>query len=119
MKIVKMDNAVQEPVGGALFPSGNVARQSLLGGKDSQQLSFTLLRFEAGAGNAFHIHTHDQALVVVSGVAVVATEHEQREVGPCEVVLFPAGENHWHAASAHQGVTFLSITPAGTTTTVT
>lgn len=119
MKIVSIERNPQEAVGGALFPAGAVARQSLIAGQDSAQLSFTLLSFAAGAANAFHIHTHDQVIVVMSGTAIVATEHEQREVTAGDVVLFPAGENHWHAASSRDPVVFISVTPKGTTTEVT
>ena len=119
MKVVRIDPAPQEAVGGALFPTGGVTRQSLIAGPDSQQLSFTLLSFAAGAANAFHTHTHDQVLVVTSGTGVVATVQERREVTVGDVVLFPAGENHWHAASADAGVAFVSVTPKGTTTAVT
>ncbi len=119
MKIVTQQPAAQAAVGGALFPAGGVVRQSMIGAADSAQLSFTLLHFDAGATNAFHTHTHDQVIVVVAGTVTVATEHERREVGPGDVVLFQAGETHWHAGSAHGAAAFLSVTPQGTTTQVT
>ena len=118
MKIVRIDPAAQEAFEGALFPSGGVARQTLIGAQDSAQLSLTLLNFGAGASNAFHTHSQDQVIVVASGTGLVATETEVREVGVGDAVLFLAGEKHWHAACAACGVGFISITPKGTTTTV-
>ena len=118
MKIVRVDSASQEAFEGALFPAGGVARQSLVGAADSPQLSVTLLAFAKGALNAFHTHSQDQVIVVASGTGVVATETEVREVSVGDVVLFSAGEKHWHAACATCAVNFFSITPKGTTTTV-
>lgn len=119
MKISRIDPALQEPWENPLFPSGGVARQTLVGAQDSSQLSFTLLNFSAGAPNAFHIHTNDQVIVVASGTGIVATEKEVREVSVGDYVLFSAGERHWHAACAACAVSFISVTPKGTTTTVT
>lgn len=116
LNIIRAEGDPQEIVGGSLFPGGRVTRQTLARGSD--QLSLTLLNFETGARNAFHIHTHDQVVLVLSGTGIVATMDETREVTAGDVVLFPAGENHWHAASPDSGVAFVSITPAGTTTAV-
>ena len=118
MKIARIDTALQEPWVNPLFPSGGVARQTLVGAQDSPHLSFTLLNFSAGAPNAFHIHTHDQVIVVASGKGIVATEKESQEVDVGHYILFSAGERHWHAACAACAVTFISVTPKGTTTTV-
>ena len=119
MKVVRIDPAAQEPFEGALFPSGGVARQSLVAAQDGSHLSLTLLNFAAGALNAFHTHSHDQVIVVTAGTGIVATKNEVREVSVGDVVLFPEGENHWHAACAACAVSFISVTPKGTTTTVT
>ena len=119
MKIVRIDPAQQAPFEGALFPNGGVARQPLVAAQDQSQLSLTLLNFAAGARNAFHTHSHDQVIVVTAGNGLVATEFEVCEVSVGDVVLFDAGEVHWHAACAACAVSFISVTPSGTTTTVT
>lgn len=120
MKIARIDTALQEPWVNPLFPSGGVARQKLVGVDDSPHLSFTLLNFSAGAPNAFHFHTHDQVIVVASGKGIVRTEKqsEQHEVDVGHYILFSAGERHWHSACPACAVTFISVTPTGTTTTV-
>lgn len=118
MKITRIDAAAQEPFESTLFPSGGVARQSIVTAQDSAHLNLTLLAFDAGATNAFHTHSQDQVIVVASGKGLVATETEVREIGIGDVVLFAAGEKHWHAACAACGVSFFSITPKGTTTSV-
>ena len=113
-----MEAAKGEAVTGALFPSGAVTRQSILSAADSKQLSFTLLSFAPGAENAWHTHTGDQVVLVVQGRARVGTRDEERSVTANEVVLFPAGEVHFHAGDGTEPAAFLSITPQGTTTTV-
>lgn len=119
MKIVRMRDVGHDIVSGALFPKGEVQRRLLINTAESEQLSFTMLSFSAGAENAWHIHTADQAVLVLEGVAICATETETREVTAADVVIFPAGENHLHGPKPGHGCVFLSITPAGTTTTVT
>lgn len=119
MKVVQMRDVGHDIVSGALFPKGTVERRSLISKEESEQLSFTMLSFEAGAENAWHVHTADQAVLVLEGVAICATEHEIREVTAAEVVLFPAGMNHMHGPKPGESCTFLSITPAGTTTSLT
>jgi quercetin dioxygenase-like cupin family protein len=119
MKVVRMQDVGHDVVTGALFPKGRVERRLLINKGESAHLSFTLLTFEAGAENAWHVHTADQAVLVLEGTAICATEHETREVTAAEVVIFPAGENHIHGPKPGQGCSFLSITPAETTTTVT
>ncbi len=114
-----MEEVAGRDVNGPLFPGSTVKMQSVVSREDSQQLSFTLMTFAAGGRNAFHTHTHDQVLVVVSGSGVVATETDQRVMTTEDVVLIPAGENHWHAGTESEPVSFLSITPQGTTTSVT
>jgi quercetin dioxygenase-like cupin family protein len=119
MRVIRMDQVAASHVTGALFPGAPVTIRPVISRSDSQQLNFTLMTFSPGAQNAFHRHTQDQVLVVTSGTGIVAIEHEQRTMTTEDVVLIPAGEVHWHAGSGGQPVSFLSITPQGTTTEVT
>ena len=114
-----MKDVGHDIVTGALFPKGEVQRSLLINQAESEQLSFTMLSFEVGAENAWHIHTADQAVLVIEGTAICATATETREVTAADLVIFPAGENHMHGPKPGHACSFLSITPAGTTTTVT
>jgi quercetin dioxygenase-like cupin family protein len=40
---------------------------------------------------------------------VVATEAEEREVSAGDVVLIPAGENHWHGAPGATAMSHITI----------
>jgi quercetin dioxygenase-like cupin family protein len=119
MKVMRMKDVAHDIVSGDLFPTGKVERRLLINKAESAQLSFTMLSFEVGAENAWHVHTNDQAVLVTEGVAICATETETREVTAADLVIFPAGENHMHGPKPGHRCSFLSITPAGTTTTVT
>lgn len=118
MKVVRADQVDKKTASGPLFPGHPVTHQALVSANESRQLSFTLMNFSAGATNAFHTHTNDQVVVITAGRAMVATEHESAIVTVGDVVLFPAGEIHWHACADDTPVSMISVTPAGTTTTV-
>jgi len=69
--------------------------------------------FPAGARTVWHAHTVDQLLVVTEGRGIVAVEGEEREVGPGDVVAFPAGERHWHGARPDAAMRHLAIMNEG------
>lgn len=66
--------------------------------------------FEPGARTAWHTHPAGQSLLITFGRGRV-----QREGGPIEevsagdVVWFPAGEKHWHGASADTAMSHYAI----------
>jgi len=69
--------------------------------------------FEPGARTAWHTHPLGQTLIVIAGCG-----RAQREGGPIEeirpgdVVLFPAGEKHWHGATPTTAMTHIAIQEA-------
>jgi len=84
-------------------------------GDEARDLRLTEVTFKDGARNRLHSHTTDQILIVTAGLGVVATEQEEREIGPGDVAFIPAGERHWHGARPGQDLTQWSITGAGKT----
>jgi quercetin dioxygenase-like cupin family protein len=66
--------------------------------------------FEPGARTAWHTHPLGQVLIVTAGCG-----RTQREGGPVEeirpgdVVVFPAGEKHWHGAAPTTAMTHIAI----------
>lgn len=66
--------------------------------------------FEPGARTAWHTHPAGQTILITFGRGRV-----QREGGPVEevsagdVVWFPAGEKHWHGASAGTAMSHIAI----------
>lgn len=76
-----------------------MTRQTLVGPEMGRYLNASIVNFSKGARNKFHTHTSDQILIVTAGKGVVATEQEERIVSPGDIILFPAGEMHWHGAT--------------------
>ena len=114
MKVVKISDVVPEEAVSQIFKGGKVTRQSLIGENEGEFLS-SVVTFSPGAVNVFHTHTHDQVLIVTEGTGIVATEAEEITVTPGTVILFPAGEKHWHGATKDTAFSHIAIMPPGTT----
>lgn len=88
---------------------GDVATQDLIADDDAALLRVTSVTFRDGARNRFHTHTCDQVLIATHGHGIVATETDEIQMEPGDVVLIPAGECHWHGALPGNDFTHLSI----------
>ena len=111
MEIKKLSDVKIEEATGKLFV-GKVNRQTLV---ETDQISVGLVSFSAGAKNVFHTHTVDQVLFVTDGKGIVATEEGEHIVTPGTIILFPAGESHWHGATEDSPFSHLAIKPPGQT----
>jgi quercetin dioxygenase-like cupin family protein len=111
MKIIKINEVPKEPYVNPLFTGLDVTRQSLVTG--SKDLSLGIVNFGRGVRNKFHRHDGDQVLIIIAGKGVVATEEEKRVVTVGEIVLFPAGEKHWHGATQDSDFSHIVITKVG------
>ncbi|CAN5200174.1 cupin domain-containing protein [soil metagenome] len=96
---------------------GEVEAQTVVD-EGARDLRLTEVTFKDGARNRLHTHSSDQILVVTEGRGIVATRHEQREIGVGDVAFIPAGEAHWHGARPGSDMTHWSITGQATTTIV-
>src|ERR1700734_695546 len=69
--------------------------------------------FEPGARTAWHTHPLGQVLIVTAGCG-----RAQRQGGPieeipfCDVVVFAAGEKHWHGAAPTTAMTHIAVQEA-------
>jgi quercetin dioxygenase-like cupin family protein len=67
--------------------------------------------FEPGARTYWHTHPLGQTVIITSGLGWVQREGGPiEEVRPGDIVWFPAGEKHWHGASASTAMTFITLT---------
>ena len=107
MKIVKLSEVPKEPHVTPLFTSPDVTDQSFFG--DSKDLRIGIVNFGRGVRNKFHIHSGDQILIVTEGKGIVATDAEEREVTVGDVILFPAGEKHWHGATQDSAFSHMTV----------
>jgi quercetin dioxygenase-like cupin family protein len=107
MKIVRIGEVTPEERMTPLF-TGPILSQPLVTTKMSKQFIINQVTFCKSVVNKLHSHTSEQVLIVTKGRGIVATETEQVKVGPGTVVIFAAGEKHWHGAE--KGYTFSHIT---------
>ena len=74
------------------------------------RLQAALVTFAPGARTAWHTHPRGQTLYVVSGTGWVQKEGEPAQtIQAGDVVVIPAGENHWHGAEAAHTLTHLAM----------
>jgi quercetin dioxygenase-like cupin family protein len=117
VKVVKITELEREPVNAPLFTGTQVFRQTIVQPEESQNFNFSVVNFSAGSRNKFHQHTSDQILIVTEGTGVVATDGEEREVTVGDVILIPAGQNHWHGAPGATPMSHITIQAKGSKTT--
>jgi len=106
MKVIEVNKVAAVPGSGALF-TGPVTRQPIITGEMSKQFAISQVNFGKSVRNKFHIHTSDQILIVTAGKGICASDKEEVTVVPGDVIIFPAGEKHWHGAAP--GSTFSHI----------
>ena len=117
MKVVKMSELPSEPAVSALFTGNEVTRQTPFKPDEMQSVNFGVVSFAAGARNKMHRHTSDQILIITDGTGVVATPSEERTVSAGDVILIPAGEDHWHGAPGATPMAHITIQAKGSQTT--
>jgi len=115
MKRVTMKDVATEPAVSALF-TGDVSRQNVLDPNDSSNFNFGIVSFSAGSRNKFHKHSGDQILIITEGTGTVATDNESITVNQGDVVVIPAGENHWHGAPDATAMAHITVTVKGSQT---
>jgi quercetin dioxygenase-like cupin family protein len=108
VKVARLSELPREPAVSPLFV-GDVFRQLIVDPDESKSFNFSVVNFSAGSRNKFHQHTSDQILIVTEGTGVVATDGEERSVSAGDVVLIPAGENHWHGAPGATPMSHITI----------
>ncbi len=98
MKIANVNRVPKERMVTPLFTSPEVYAQPLA--PEGSAFNMRVVTFGKGVRNKFHAHESEQVLIVTAGKGIVATEAEQKEVVPGDVIMFEAGEKHWHGATA-------------------
>jgi quercetin dioxygenase-like cupin family protein len=111
MKVHRISPESLRPAGDVIIGGANV--QPLVA--PDEGLDIVLVSFSAGARTYLHTHDVPQVLHCIEGAGILATESERNVVGPGDVVYVPAGERHWHGATAEGPFTHLSIRPPGET----
>ena len=117
MNVIKSGTASSDEMTGGIF-TGTINKTTLINKEmGSNQLKFALVYFPKGVRNKFHHHTHDQILFITKGKGIVATESKEYLVEPGDIILIPAGEEHWHGATTDTDFEHLYVVPIDSTTT--
>jgi quercetin dioxygenase-like cupin family protein len=91
--------------------TGTVRRDPLIQSEAPGRTSVGMVTFEPGARTAWHTHPAGQILIITAGCGWVRREGGPREqVTPGDAVWIPAGEKHWHGATATTAVTHIAVT---------
>jgi len=110
MKISKVSERPSRTAPAQNF-TGTVWQDPLIRAEEPGRVQANRVTFTPGARTNWHTHPLGQILYVLSGSGYVQTWGEDpRPVGPGDVVWFPAGEKHWHGASATNTMTHLALT---------
>ena len=112
MRVVSMRNVDKETFDSTLFTGPDVTRQTLL--PDSKEYNCNVVNFGKGVRNKFHSHDHEQILIVTAGEGIIATEKEEKMITVGDIVLIPAGEKHWHGATADSEFAHIFVSKLGT-----
>ena len=112
MRVVRMSNVDTETFDSPLFTGSDVSRQTLL--PDSKEFNCNVVNFGKGVRNKFHSHDHEQILIITAGEGIIATEKEEKMITVGDIVLIPAGEKHWHGATADSEFAHIFVSKLGT-----
>jgi quercetin dioxygenase-like cupin family protein len=118
MRIVRIGEVAEEANTSALMTGGTVTRQPIILDSDqAKNFNCSIVNFGRGARNKFHAHTSDQILIITSGIGIVATEGNERQVSVGDVAFIPAGEKHWHGARRESYMGHITVTSKDSQTT--
>jgi quercetin dioxygenase-like cupin family protein len=109
-------NDWENRTGNAMF-IGEVHAHGLVDDKMTEQTRLLLVKFSPGGRTRWHTHTFEQALIIVDGRGIVASESDgERVVQPGDVVVFGKEERHWHGATNSTGMSHIAVNLAGSST---
>ena len=117
MSSVPKTKVDMNPLGsGGLQTGTQTWAQEVLEADDSSNFNFGIRAFDAGARTKFHKHSGDQILIITEGTGSVGTDNQTLTVVEGDVILIPAGENHFHGAPDATSMAHITITVKGSQT---
>jgi len=107
---IKRNGSQASAQGPAAYFTGTVRIDQPFQGTDPARVSGAVVTFEPGARTAWHTHPLGQTLIVTFGAGWVQREGGPiEEIRPGDIVWFPAGEKHWHGATASTAMSHIAI----------
>lgn len=99
--------------GPAEYFTGSVQVDTPFKGTEPARVGGGIVTFEPGARTNWHTHPLGQTLIVTAGTGWVQMEGgPKEEIRSGDVVFIPAGEKHWHGATANSAMTHAAIAEA-------
>jgi 4-carboxymuconolactone decarboxylase len=90
--------------------TGSVHIELLFEAQDPARAFGGRVTFEPGARSAWHTHPLGQILIVTAGTGWVQQwGSPKEEIREGDVVRIPAGQKHWHGATATTSMTHIAI----------
>ena len=108
MHVIRHD-PTDPPVNTAPVVTGTVRLRELIGAARSDQMRVFFVRFEPGGRHLVHTHRFDQAMYILGGKGILATESAEHRVYPGDVIVVPVGEPHWHGATEDTAMAHLAF----------
>jgi len=107
---IKRSGSQPSNSGSADYFTGSVRIEPLAEAASPGRVVCARVTFEPGARTAWHTHPLGQTLIVTSGSGLAQRWDGPIEaINPGDVVWIPAGEKHWHGASATAAMTHIAI----------
>ncbi len=107
---VKRSGSQPSGKGPADYFTGTVRIDPLFEAAEPGRAVGASVTFEPGARTAWHTHPLGQTLIVIAGSGWAQRLGGPREeIRPGDVVWIPAGEKHWHGATATTAMTHIAI----------
>lgn len=88
---------------------GTVLACPIVGPDDVETALLTEVTFTPGAHTVWHRHEREQILIVTAGAGIVADRSTEHPVAVGDVVIVPAGEEHWHGAPDGQSLSHIAV----------
>lgn len=107
---IKRNGSTPSAKGPAEWFTGTVRIDSLFSADEPSRLGGGVVTFEPGARTAWHTHPYGQTLVVTAGAGRAQRwEGPAEQILPGDIVMFAAGEKHWHGAAPTTSVTHIAL----------
>lgn len=111
-QLIKIVRAGSQPAstGSEDHFTGSVRVEPLFSVHDPARAYGALVTFEPGARTAWHTHPLGQTLIVTDGTGWIQQWGGQKqEIRKGDVVWIPAGQKHWHGATASTRMSHIAI----------
>ena len=112
MKIIKSNSRPTRKASSDYF-TGTVWQDPIIEADEPARVRALRVSFDPGARTAWHTHPLGQTLYVINGVGLMGLRNEAPMlIMAGDTVWIPAGEEHWHGASATNSMTHIAIQEA-------